>query len=132
MSQSPIAAIDHLTIGVANLSEAAADYAALLGCSPRWQGEIDEAPAAVFFAGNLWLCLAERDSPHGLERVCFRVDSAERMSRRLARVGIPLLQLAADPLVGFGVRQVEGHGGRVVPRPMIGGFQQDRGVELFG
>jgi len=102
VSQSPITAIDHLSIGVADLPAAVADYAALLGCGPRWQGEIDDAPAAVFFAGNLWLCLAQRDSPNGLERVCFRVDSADRMSRRLARTGIALEQLAAvDPLAGL-------------------------------
>lgn len=102
MSQSPITAIDHLSIGVANLEAAAADYAALLGCGPRWQGEIDDTPTAVFFAGNLWLCLVQRESPNGLERVCFSVDSAGRMLRRLDRTGIALERPAGvDPLAGL-------------------------------
>lgn len=97
-----ITAIDHLRISVADLGEATAAYAALLGATPGWQGVVDGDASAVFPAGNLHVVLREHPAAGGLDAVCFRVAGLERARRRLPRVGLPLSASApGDPLAAL-------------------------------
>ena len=85
---SPIIAIDHLRISVADLPAAEADYQLLLGSqteSPERSGDRDPV---LLGAGNTDLMLVQSERPQGLEAICFRVDDLERIQRRLQRLGL--------------------------------------------
>jgi hypothetical protein len=85
---SPIIALDHLRLAVADIHASTADYRILLGREPLWQGVINSHPATLFTTSNLALLLQESQGPVGLEGACFRVDDLGRLQRRLERVGI--------------------------------------------
>jgi len=85
---SPILAIDHLKISVADLEFEVANYAALFDTAPSWHGHLDGRDMAMFTMENVGLQLVESEQASGLDAVCFAVDKLPRMHRRLDRVGI--------------------------------------------
>lgn len=94
----PITGLDHLTLNVQSLETSIADYAQLLGRPAHWRGLLSNTSAAVFQLSNLLLYLRESAGPEGLNEVCFRVDNADRMHRRLQRLGVDLKEQRSDPL----------------------------------
>jgi hypothetical protein len=118
---SPIIALDHLRIAVADLDGEVANYRSLLDREPLWEGEADRRRSAVFGTGNVALLLQEDTGTTGLAGVRFRVDDLERLRRRLQRVGIDCSD-AVDPLA---VRDGKAAQPMVVPAAM-----QCRGLAL--
>ncbi|MFT4768058.1 MAG: hypothetical protein ACI8RN_001189 [Glaciecola sp.] len=85
---SPVVALEHLTISVADLDTEIDNYAVLLDLKPSWRGAQDGHDIAIFNTDNVAVRLVASEQPRGLEAVCFAVDSLQRMVRRLQRVGI--------------------------------------------
>ncbi|WP_439100731.1 VOC family protein [Congregibacter sp.] len=95
---SPIRAIDHVTISVADLEADANHYATLFATPPVFQGQRDGKETAVFQTGNIAVHLHESGKPLGLEGICFAGDTLPRMKRRLSQVGIAAEEdIAHDP-----------------------------------
>lgn len=86
---SPILAIDHLTISVADIDKETANYSLLLDTPPVRHRSQDGKARSVFQTRNVAVHLVASNQPRGLEAVCFEVDSLERLHRRLERVAIP-------------------------------------------
>jgi catechol 2,3-dioxygenase-like lactoylglutathione lyase family enzyme len=96
---TPVKAVDHLAIEVKDLDAACRDYALLLGADPIWRGEVSGAPSALLDGGNVMVALRAAAQPRGLCGICFAVDDAARMQRRMQRLGVPLeASPQADPL----------------------------------
>lgn len=106
----PIIGLDHVTVLTADLDRAVADYEVLLGRGLAWRSVADGAATALFTLANMSLELmapaGEGDDGarvraaldqrgEGLASICFRVDDAARMHRRLAR-----LQMQPEPVTG--------------------------------
>ncbi|MFK8043286.1 VOC family protein [Congregibacter sp.] len=86
---SPILAIDHLTISVADIENETENYSLLLDTPPVRHRNEDGSERTVFQTRNVAVHLVASDQPRGLEAMCFEVDSLERLHRRLERVAIP-------------------------------------------
>jgi catechol 2,3-dioxygenase-like lactoylglutathione lyase family enzyme len=122
---SPIIALDHLRISVANLSESQNDYEHLTGLPASWTGIVDKRKAALFRTDNVTLLLLETAAPKGLDQICFRVDSLERMRRRLQRVAISCKEAATHDPIALA------EGGTGTPlRLDIASADQSRGLSL--
>lgn len=105
---TPIIALDHVTVLTADLDRAVADYELLLGRGVAWRSTGDGAATALFTVSNMSLELmapagegddgarvkaALEAKGEGLASLCFRVDDAARMHRRLSR-----LQMQPEPV----------------------------------
>ncbi|WOJ97847.1 glyoxalase [Congregibacter brevis] len=86
---SPILALDHVTISVADIDKETANYSLLLDAPPVRHGKEDGSMRSVFQTRNVAVHLVASEQPQGLEAMCFEVDSLERLHRRLERVAIP-------------------------------------------
>ncbi|WP_031336428.1 VOC family protein [Rhodopseudomonas sp. B29] len=101
--RAAITAVDHIVVLVSDLDAAAAAYQTLLGRAPAWRGSDDGSQNVLFTLPNGSLELmapvgvggnAERIRTviklqgEGLASLCFRVDDAARMQRRLDRVAL--------------------------------------------
>lgn len=104
---SNIIGIDHLRIGVLDLEAEVSNYSSLLNTDAVWTGLVDGKDSAVFEAGNICLWLSETQSAEGLSGVCFRVDSMERLRRRLHNLAMDLEADALEDPLGI----LEGQGG---------------------
>ncbi|WP_439105522.1 VOC family protein [Congregibacter sp.] len=93
---SPILAIDHVTISVADLDRETANYAALLDIPPVQQVSQGGRHSSIFRTPNVAVHLVASEQAKGLEAVCFAVDSLSRLHRRLDRVGITSMENALD------------------------------------
>lgn len=117
---SPILAIDHLTISVADLDLEVANYTALFAATPIWHGYLDGRDIAVFKTGNVAVRLVASEQASGLHAVCFAVDNLQRMHRRLERVGISSKE-----------EVLEDRGGSQSQRMLrISSAQDTRGIQL--
>lgn len=85
---SPITGLDHLRVDVADLQTELANYEILLGSAPLWQGLFGGQPSAMFKTQNVALWLLQSEQARGLAGLGFRVDSKDRMRRRLQRAGM--------------------------------------------
>jgi catechol 2,3-dioxygenase-like lactoylglutathione lyase family enzyme len=108
---SPITGLDHVVLLTRDLAKSVADYAALLGCAVAWRSRADGTESALFTLGNGSLELLAPVGPgatgervaavldqqgEGLASLCFRVGDAERMYRRLQRLGLQPEAVAAS------------------------------------
>jgi catechol 2,3-dioxygenase-like lactoylglutathione lyase family enzyme len=99
----PVVSLDHVVLLTPDLDAAVADYRALLGVGVAWRAQSDDAETAIFTlpGGSLELMAPRVGAPdaapvraalaaqgEGLASLCFRVDDAQRMHRRLARLGL--------------------------------------------
>ncbi|EAQ96747.1 VOC family protein [Congregibacter litoralis] len=109
---SPVQDLDHIAISVADLEAEAANYAALFGTPPAFQGQQSGTEMAVFQTGNVAVHLLESEKPRGLEGICFTVDKLARLQRRLGQVGI-----AAHESISLGQPNAEEHTLAVVAEP---------------
>jgi catechol 2,3-dioxygenase-like lactoylglutathione lyase family enzyme len=100
---TPITGLDHVVLLTSDIATAIHDYEALLGCAVAWRSRSDGIESALLTlpGTSLELLAPSGDGPagdrvratldkqgEGLASLCFRVDDAERMQRRLTRVGL--------------------------------------------
>jgi catechol 2,3-dioxygenase-like lactoylglutathione lyase family enzyme len=104
---SPVIGLDHVAVLTADLDRAVADYRLLLGRAPAVRMRGDGAASALFVLDNMAIELMAPDGDgdgdgegaarihaalaaqgEGIASLCFRVDDAERMQRRLQRLGL--------------------------------------------
>lgn len=98
-----ITALDHVVIATRDLSEAIANYEALLGCGVSWRASHDGAETAFFTLDNISIELmtpggagegadrlraALEHGGEGIKSLVFRVDDIATMHRRAQRVGL--------------------------------------------
>jgi len=120
---SPILAVDHLLVDARDFERSRSCYTALLGGAALWEGRISARRAALFDGGNLHVLLRDGEGDPGIRGLCLRVDSRERLRRRLSRLGTPLLEThAEDPLAAL----LENSGGIDCGDP-----QHSRGLPLY-
>lgn len=123
-----ISGLDHVVIGVRDLSAASAGYQTLLGCAPARRDERDGVAHALFQTGNLGVELlapvgdsararrlhAALANGEGLKSLVFRSTALEADHRRLERVG-----LAPEPIepgesgASFRIDTTRSHGVRL-------------------
>jgi catechol 2,3-dioxygenase-like lactoylglutathione lyase family enzyme len=108
---TPISGLDHVVLLTRDLAAAVADYQTLLGCAVAWRSRADGAETALFTLPNSSIELiapagsgttGERvaatldQQGEGLASLCFRVSDAQRMYRRLQRLGLQPEAVAAS------------------------------------